>query len=42
LELAKKENASTSIESFERYIKGLKMAKNLHGECPKEEIITAL
>ena len=29
LEIAAKENASTSIESLERYVKGLKLAKNL-------------
>ena len=42
LEIAAKENASTSSQSLERYIKGLKMAKSLQGACPKEEIIEAL
>ena len=42
LEIARKEQASTSAESLERYVKGLRMAKTLHGTCPKEEIIAAL
>ena len=42
LQCAKKENASTSAESMERYIKGLKAAKTLQVTCPKEEIIGAL
>ena len=42
LQCAKKENASTSAESMERYIKRLKAAKTLQGTCPKEEIIGAL
>lgn len=42
LDIARKEHASTSAESLERYVKGLRIAKTLHGTCPKEEIITAL
>lgn len=42
LDIARKEHASTSVESLERYVKGLRIAKTLHGTCPKEEIISAL
>lgn len=42
LEVAGREHASTSAESLERYVKGLRSAKSLHGTCPKEEIIAAL
>ena len=42
LRVATLENSSTSIQSLERYIKGLRIAKGLQGPCPKQEIIEAL
>lgn len=42
LQIATKERASTSIESLQRYVKGLRSARSLQGACPSQEIITAL